>query len=132
MKLFKRKIELYPITISDMTDHYDEIWELFTKKKLHKDGVFVDLFLLETLWDDGDAPIFNFGDKLIVAKGDTEYGQLAILDSNGRRVGKMPHESSALPNLMLDLKIKMWCYVEAVDTSEFFPAVALSLYCEKY
>ncbi len=131
MKLFKRREKLYPITISDMQNRYDEIWKLFVKKKIHKDGVFIDLFFLQAMWE-GEMPVFNFGDKLTVTKGETPDGQLAVLNEKGEFLGLIPSESSIFPNRLLDFNIKLWCFVEAVDTSEFFPAVALSLYCENY
>jgi len=121
----------YPVTVSMVLDHPDEVNNLFIKKKRHKDGVFLGVCILEYDLDRQETEPITFGERFSLST-ENENLPLCVFRENGENIGNLPYADSIFPKTLLRLGINVWCYAECVEYKIDIPTVAVSIYCDKY
>ena len=128
----------YPITMSMVTDHYEELSNIFYKSKPHK-GAFVGVALLEGSFDvESPKEIFDsleIGERLeLFLDKDSKLSipPIYVFRENQTRLGQLPISASFVPIMLLEKGINVWGHFEAKSFIGGLLSVAISIYCDKY
>ncbi len=128
----------YPITVSMVSDHYDVVTEVFYKVKPHKDA-FIGVVLLEdsfSLESAGDIFVsLELGEKLtflVDGKSKSSCPAILVYRYDGTYLGQLPFSACLIPNMLIEMGVKVWGYFEAKSFTGGLLSIAVSIYCEKY
>ncbi len=132
--------KLYPITIPLVENHPRLMAEIFKEVKPHKDGCYVGVALLEGSYYIKDSEkVFEslvFGERLSILPltgSESLYSPpLLVCRDDGTELGYIPNHVQAFLNMMLERKIDLYAYCEAMSYTSSVLKIAVSIYCEKY
>ncbi len=133
--MFKRK-KNYPVTVSFVKDHYEELPAIFKKACPHKEA-FIGVCLLDGCFmcesPEETYSSLAVGERLSLNCNDEEKVKpIEVKRSDGTVLGVLPFDESVLPSMLISRGIDVFCYVEATDFTAGLFSVAVSIYCEKY
>ena len=140
MGRIKTKADIdYPININQIKTRIDDVKEYFARKKPRKEGVFIDILLLEGafVWvSTGELyQSLSVNEKLFLARDESfsfSNPPLMVSRADGTVIGKIPQSNSFLPYFLMEKGLAVWCYLESKSFNGGLPDIGVSMYCEKY
>ncbi|MBQ3230040.1 MAG: hypothetical protein IJB49_03380 [Clostridia bacterium] len=137
----KRIKPTFPLTVSMVNDHPQEVSSLFRKKPPRKKENFIGVCILDGtfLCDDIGAlyDSLSIGERLELVYPKEPSVNMRVMPitavrSDGTEIGMIPFEHSVLPCILASRGVISYCYIEAKRFQGGFASVAVSVYCDKY
>ncbi len=131
-----KKIEVYPITVSQVMDHPETVDKVFLSEKRHSFGKYLGVCLLQGCGLGGNAeklaPLISFGDELTLKPDDDPSMPISVFMSDGQQLGFLSYTDSLFPAMLIERGIEIKCFIEAAEYASGVLSVAVSLYFSRY
>ncbi len=135
--MLMRRRHNYPVTVHFAENYPEKTESVFLTCRPHK-GSFIGVAILDSVTDDLLQSVYgdlSVGEILTVSRCSDHFDRLNdvyVSREDGYILGKLPHCSALLPDVLMSRGIRVYAFLEAKSCGDFYAKLLVSVYAESY